>query len=147
MFLRFFVYGGMGWCGEIVWTAVTRRLSRQVQNWLLMGETSLWAFPMYGSAAFLYEPLHDALRSQFFLIRAAVYLVGFWTVEYVGGWLVWKIAGAKPWDYSKSPGGSLNGLIRWNFVFVWPIVGLALEPVHDFLVRVTPDLLRALGMS
>src|SRR5689334_11443091 len=147
MFLRFFIYGAMGWCGEIIWTAMTRRISARVQNWLLMGETSLWAFPMYGSAAFLYEPLHDALRAQFFLVRAFIYLIGFWAIEYAGGWLVLKLAGTKPWDYSKSPGGSLNGLIRWNFVFVWPIVGLALEPVHDFLVRVTPALLRALSGS
>ncbi|HEX9028357.1 MAG TPA: hypothetical protein VF823_04210, partial [Anaerolineales bacterium] len=107
-------------------------------NWLLIGETSLWAFPMYGSIALLYEPLHNLLRGQFFLVRAAVYLLGFWTVEYLGGWLVWKIAGQKPWDYSRSPGGSLHGLIRWNFVFVWPWIGLALEPLHDLLARLTP---------
>jgi hypothetical protein len=145
MFLRFFIYGAMGWCGEIIWTALTSRIFGRIHNWLLMGETSLWAFPMYGSMAFLYEPLHDILRSQFFLVRAAAYLIGFWIVEYLGGWLVWKITGTKPWDYSKSPGGSLNRLIRWNFVFVWPLVGLALEPIHDFLVRVTPELLKAMS--
>jgi uncharacterized membrane protein len=103
-----------------------------------MGETSLWAFPLYGMIAFLFEPLHDALRAQFFVVRAAVYLIGFWVIEYIGGWLLWKLTGKKPWDYAGSPGGSLNGLIRWNFVFVWPLVGLALEPVSDFLVRLTP---------
>jgi len=49
-----------------------------------------------------------------------------------------------PWDYSKNPGGSLHGLIRWNFVLIWPLVGLALEPVHDYLVQVTPMLLQAM---
>lgn len=106
-------------------------------DWLLVGETSLWSFPLYGSIAFLYESLHDALRAQFFLVRALVYLIGFWVIEYAGGWLVGKITGKPPWDYSKSPGGSLNGLIRWNFVLVWPVVGLALEPIHDFLIRLT----------
>lgn len=138
MLFRFLIYGALGWCAEIIWTAVTRKISGRVQDWLLIGETSLWAFPMYGLIAFLYEPLHDALRAQFFLIRALVYLIGFWVVEYVGGWLVLKITGKRPWDYSKSPGGSLNGLIRWNFALVWPLVGLALEPLHDFLVRFTP---------
>ena len=140
MFFRFLVYGILGWCSEIVWTAVKKRVTGAASDWLLMGETSLWSFPMYGSIAFLYEPLYDALRGQFLLVRATVYLVGFWLIEYVGGWLVWKITGNKPWDYSKSPGGGLNGLIRWNFVFVWPLVGLALEPIHDFLVRITPVL-------
>ena len=138
MLFRFLIYGALGWCSEIVWTAVRKRITGIARDWLLMGETSLWAFPMYGSITFLYEPLHDAVRAQFFLLRAAVYLAGFWVIEYIGGWLVWKITGQKPWDYSRSPGGSLNGLIRWNFVLVWPLVGLALEPVHDFLVRLTP---------
>ena len=138
MLLRFIIYGGLGWCSEIVWTAVRKRLTGAARDWLLMGETSLWAFPLYGMVAFLFEPLHDALRAQFFPVRAAGYLVGFWVIEYMGGWLLWKMTGKKPWDYGQSPGGSLNGLIRWNFVFVWPLVGLALEPVSDFLVRLTP---------
>jgi len=141
---RFFVYGALGWCAEILWTSLTRRITGESRNWLLMGETSLWAFPMYGSIAFLYEPLHDLLRPQFFPIRAAAYLIGFWIVEYVGGWVIWKVTKVKPWDYSKNPGGSLHGLIRWNFVLIWPLVGLALEPVHDYLVRMTPMLLQAM---
>ena len=146
MLLRFLIYGCLGWSSEIMFTAIAHRASGQTRNWLLMGETSLWYFPMYGGVAFLYEPLHDFLRPQFFLIRAAAYLIGFWLIEYVGGWLIIKITGVKPWDYTGSPGGSLHGLIRWNFVFVWSLYGLALEPVHDFLVRATPDLLRAMGV-
>ncbi|MDE3087773.1 MAG: hypothetical protein KGJ80_00100 [Chloroflexota bacterium] len=144
MEIRFFIYGALGWCSEILWTAITRKVTRGARDWLLVGETSLWAFPLYGLIAFLYEPLHDALRAQFVLVRAAVYLAGFWVIEYIGGWLVWKIVGKKPWDYSKSPGGSLHGLVRWNFVLVWSLVGLGLEPLHDFLVRLTPAIEQAL---
>jgi uncharacterized membrane protein len=138
MLFRFLVYGALGWSSEIIWTAARKKFTGATQDWLLMGETSLWAFPLYGLIAFLFEPLHDLLRPDNVLVRAAVYLVGFWLVEYVGGWVIWKLAGSKPWDYRKSPGGSLSGLIRWNFVLVWPWVGLALEPVHDILVRLTP---------
>lgn len=144
MLIRFFIYGALGWCGEIIWTAVTRRISGQADNWLLMGETSLWSFPLYGLTAFLFEPLHDALRDQFWLLRAGVYLIGFWVVEYIGGWIILKITGKMPWDYVRSPGGSLNGLIRWNFVFVWPVAGLVLEIVHDSLVRLTPAFVQVL---
>ena len=135
MFFRFLFYGGLGWSAEIVWTALTRRFSGRVDNWLLIGETSLWAFPLYGSIVLFYEPLHNWLRPQFILVRAGVYLLGFWALEYLGGWLVWKITGDKPWDYSQSRWGSPSGLIRWNFLLVWPLVGLALEPLHDWLVR------------
>jgi uncharacterized membrane protein len=96
---------------------------------------------MYGSAVFLFEPLHSLNRDANFIIRGAVYLAGFWTVEYIGGWLVWKVTGKKPWDYTESPGGNLNGLIRWNFVLVWPVVGLMAERLHEFLVRVGPIIL------
>ena len=142
MWIRFFIYGALGWCSEIVWTAVRKKVTGISRDWLLIGETSLWAFPMYGSIVLLYEPLHDALRGQFILFRAMIYLVGFWVIEYAGGWIVWKITRKKPWDYSQSPGGSLGGLIRWNFVVVWPLAGLALEPVHDFLVRLTPAIVQ-----
>lgn len=110
-----------------------------------MGETSLWSFFLYGSTVFLYEPLHNSLRSQSVVLRAALYLLGFWTVEFLGGWLIWKLSRSKPWDYSRSPGGNLLGLIRWNFVFVWPFVGLALEPLHDGLVHLTPLVAQLFG--
>ncbi len=144
MFVRFFIYGALGWCSEIIWTAVTNKVSGRSRNSLLMGETSLWAFPMYGLIAFLYEPLHNLLRGRPLFFRALAYLLGFWTIEYAGGWAVWRIAGKKPWDYSRSPGGSWNGLIRWNFILVWPLVGLAIEPLHDALVRLTPAIRQAI---
>lgn len=140
--IRFAIYGMLGWCGEILWTSLRDRLTGQVDNWLLIGETSLWSFPMYGSVVFFYEPIHNLLRGQFILVRAVIYLFGFWFAEYLGGWLVWKITGKKPWDYSRSPGGSLNGLIRWNFALVWPFVGLLGEPLHDYLAAITPILLQ-----
>lgn len=145
MTFRFLVYGALGWCGEILWTALTRRIRGDASNWLLIGETSLWAFPMYGSAVLLYEPIHNQVSGWFVLVRAAVYLLGFWVVEYLGGWIVWKLSGARPWDYSASPGGSLNGLIRWNFILIWPVIGLLAEPLHEFLVQITPAVLAALG--
>lgn len=136
MLFHFLIYGALGWCAEIVWTAVTRKISGHARDWRLIGETSLWVFPLYGSIAIWYEPLHDALRAQFVLFRALVYLACAWIIEYAGGWLIWRATSLRPWDYSNARGGSLNGLIRWNFVFVWTLVGLGLEFVHDFLLRV-----------
>jgi hypothetical protein len=34
--------------------------------------------------------------------------------------------------------------IRWDFFPVWAIIGLALEPIHDLLVRLTPAIEAAL---
>jgi hypothetical protein len=70
MWIRFLLYGVLGCCAEIVWSAVTERI---------------------------------------------------------------------PWDYSTLR-GNLHGLIAWEYATVWFAFGLALEPVHDFLVRLTPTL-------
>lgn len=139
---RFCVYGVLGWSGEILWTAITRRVRGKVQNWILMGETSLWAFPMYGSAVFLFEPVHNLLRSQYFITRGILYLIGFWLIEFLGGWLVWKITQVKPWDYSESKYSGPYGLIRWNFALIWFAVGMGAETLHDFLIRIGPLILK-----
>jgi uncharacterized membrane protein len=140
---RFLIYGVLGWCMEILWTAVKKRITGEAKDWLLTGDTSLWSFFLYGTIVFLYEPIHNLLRSQPAVLRGVGYLAGFWLVEYLGGRLIWIITRRKPWDYSNSPGGSLHGLIRWYFAIIWPFVGLALEPLHDFLVRIGPLVLKS----
>ena len=63
MILRFVIYGILGWCGEIIWTAAREKLGGQQRDWKLRGTTYLWMYPLYGLIAPLYEPLHNALRA------------------------------------------------------------------------------------
>lgn len=137
MWIRFLLYGLLGLCAEVIWTAVTERLRGVQQGWQLVGHTSLWMFPIYGLAAPLYEPLHNSLRSWPWFLRGIVYVLGIWLVEYLTGWLLRRITGKCPWDYSHLR-GHLHGLIAWEYAPVWFLFGLALEPLHDFLLRVTP---------
>ncbi len=139
MWIRFVIYGVLGWCVSIVWSAVEDRLRGQAPDWRLRGQVSLWAFPLFGLLAVFYEPVHDGLRPIHWFMRGATYAVGIWVVEYVAGWLLSKLLGHCPWDYSGWR-GNLQGLITWEFGVVWFAFGLALEPVHDFLVRLTPVL-------
>lgn len=144
MGIRFFLYGLLGWGVEVVWTSVSERLRGQPGDWRLRGHTSLWMFPLYGLLAPLYEPLHNSLRDWHWFMRGAIYLLGIWFMEYVSGWLLRRLTGKCPWDYSDLR-GHLHGLIAWEYAPVWFVFGLALEPVHDFLVQVTPALRSALG--
>jgi uncharacterized membrane protein len=139
MLIRFLIYGLLGWCAEIVWSAVTERIQRKQQDWRLRGHTSLWMLPIYGLIAPLYEPLHDFLRPWHWFMRGIIYVLGFWLVEYATGWLLRRLIGKCPWDYSHLR-GNLHGLIAWEYAPVWFVFGLGLEPVHDFLVRLTPAL-------
>ena len=40
--------GAAGWCLEILWTGLHALGNRE---WKMMGQSSLWMFPIYGMAA------------------------------------------------------------------------------------------------
>lgn len=141
MWIRFVLYGLGGWCGEVLFTALTDSISRR--DWRFVGTTYLWMFPIYGLLAILYEPVHAFIRGYPLLVRALIWSLGFTTVELVSGWLIERITGRCPWDYSNRR-LAINAYIRWDFFPIWAIIGLALEPVHDLLVRLTPAIQEAL---
>jgi uncharacterized membrane protein len=95
-------------------------------------------FPIYGLIAPLYEPIHDAVRAWPLPARAAVYAAGFMLVEYAAGWLLRRLTGVCPWDYTGRARWHVHGLVRLEYAPLWALFGLALEPVHDVLVRLTP---------
>jgi uncharacterized membrane protein len=141
MWIRFILYGLGGWCGEVVFTALTDSLPKR--DWRLVGTTYLWMFPIYGLLVVLYEPVHDLIRDYPTIVRAVIWAIGFTTVELITGWMIKQVSGRCPWDYSDKR-FAINSYIRWDYFPIWAIIGLALEPVHDFLVRLTPAIEEAL---
>ena len=57
---NFFRCGMMGWCLELFWTGLH---SLRIRDPKLTGRSSLWMFPIYGSAAFL-APLMRRLQKN-----------------------------------------------------------------------------------
>ena len=144
MLIRFVLYGLLGWAIEIVWTALGSTVSGAQRGWRLAGTTYLWMFPIYGLLAPLYEPLHDAIRAWPWPLRGLLYGLGYLAVEYAAGWLLRRLTGACPWDYTGRGRRQLHGLIRLDYGPLWALLGLVLEPVHDLLVRLTPAIEAAL---
>jgi uncharacterized membrane protein len=159
MLLRFVAYGLVGWCAEIVWTAGYDALSGQSaarpgqaarlrlerhERLMLVGRTYLWMLPIYGLAALLFEPVHDALRPLPWPARGALYAAGIFAVEYAAGYLLRRAIGRCPWDYSYAR-ASVHGYIRLDYAPVWFVFGLALERVHDVLSAVEAPLGAALA--
>lgn len=139
MFLRFWIYGLLGWCFEIVWTAVTEKVTRRQLDWKLTGHTYLWMLPIYGLLAPLGEPVHNFLRPHIWVLRGLMYLLGIWLIEFITGWLLRRLTGKCPWDYSHFR-GNIKGIITPQYAPVWFLFGLGFERVHDALVKLTPAL-------
>lgn len=161
MLLRFVVYGLIGWCCEIVWTAsydlvtgtarapgdAPGRVPLSTAGRLrLAGRTYLWMLFIYGGGALVFEPAHEAVRHLPLVARGAVYAAGCFAVEYVAGFLLKRATGACPWDYSYAR-TSVHGYIRLDYTPAWFVFGLFLERVHDVLIAVEPSLRVALGLG
>ena len=67
------------------------------------------------------------------------------TVEWASGVAIARATGRCPWDYQAAGARfAINRYVRWDYFPLWAAVGLALEPVHDLLLRLTPAIAAAL---
>lgn len=106
---------------EILFTALNAFRRREMK---LIGNTSLWMFPIYGTAA-LIGPLYRLIRRLPALLRSMIYSAGIFSFEFLCGSLL-KKRGACPWDYSESK-YNLHGVIRLDYAPIWMVAGLIFE--------------------
>ena len=133
---RFLAYGAAGWLSEILTTGV-RSHGRDL-DWRLTSHTYLWMLPIYGSAAFLFEPAHDRLRDRPVWQRGAAWVAGIYAVEAASGTAIRALTGEVPWDYARPRGRKpvprhWKGLVRPSYAPIWLAVWLGLERLHDRL--------------
>lgn len=115
--------GVTGWCMEILFTAFGALRRREPP---LMGQTSLWMFPIYGSAAF-FKPLFTLLKRFCVPVRGTVYALSIFGAEYACGHLLEKRS-LCPWNYNRHH-WHINGLIRVDFFPFWFLAGLFFEKI------------------
>lgn len=109
---------------EIIYTAL--RSCNKTEQPKLMGNTSIWMFPIYGMACFL-NPVCRLLKGKSPVLRGGVYTCCIFVGEFFTGSLLKKID-ACPWDYSKSP-LNVKGLIRLDYAPLWFGAGLLFEKI------------------
>jgi uncharacterized membrane protein len=132
MLIRFATYGALGWCAEIIFTAVVDALSAMFAghpvDLRLPGETYLWMHFAYGAGGLLFELLHDRLtrRGWSWPARGVAYAVGCFAFEYVFGWSIRALTGTAPWSYAGAR-WNVSGLIRLDYAAYWAAFGFALE--------------------
>lgn len=129
---KFILCGAIGWCAEILWTGLHSLLDGRFK---LIGQSSLWMFPIYGCAA-LIGPLSRLYRRFGTFTRGLIYMVHIFFVEFVTGSFLKKL-GICPWDYSASP-FQINGVIRLDYAPLWFVLGLFYEALFQKEKRPIP---------
>lgn len=143
IWFRLLFYACLGVAGEVlmtaVWARIGLRLTADVDDpearagWRLKGHSFVWMFPIYGLGLLGFEVVHDALRGGPWLARGAVYVGSLYVVELVASLLLVRITGAHVWRWVGP--GAIGGHVHLALAPVWLAAGLALEPLHDLLVR------------
>lgn len=115
--------GITGCCMELMWTTICGVKNK---DYKLIGQTSIWMFPIYGMASAI-KPISSRLkkRNKDTFERGIIYVMGIYVIEYTSGFLL-KRKDRCPWDYSKSK-YNINGLIRLDYAPLWFAVGLLYE--------------------
>ncbi len=125
---NFIKCGLAGWSAELCYSSLIARTRDHDKR--LMGQTSLYMFPIYGMAAAI-GPIRQKLCDRSRLLqksavcRGGIYTGLIFLTEYCTGWLLRK-TGRCPWDYSQAK-LNINGLIRLDFAPFWFVLGLFFE--------------------
>lgn len=122
---NFLVCGLTGWCMEIIFTSLD---AFRKKDFRLIGQTSIWMFPIYGMAV-LIKPVYKLIRKLPALLRGSIYSAGIFGFEYATGTIL-KKHHLCPWDYSKSP-YNINGVIRLDYAPLWALAGLLFERILE----------------
>lgn len=120
-FKDFLKCGLTGWCMEILFTAADSLRRRDLT---LKGVTSLWMFPIYGSAALL-GPVSRLLREKPLWLRGLTYMSMIFSAEYFTGLLLSRHK-LCPWDYGRSR-WNVRRVIRLDYAPWWFWAGLLFE--------------------
>lgn len=118
---KFILCGTVGWCMEIIFTALHAFRNKEFK---LVGQTSIWMFPIYGMAS-IFAPISRLLKNQNTVIRGGIYTCCIFAGEYLSGTLLKKYDMC-PWDYSQAK-FNIKGLIRLDYAPLWFGAGLLYE--------------------
>lgn len=130
---NFFLFGTLGWCIEIIFTALH---SFRRRDFTLTGNTSLWMFPIYGCGT-LILPLSGLIKKWHIAARGLFYAILIFTVELLTGRFLLK-RGACPWDYGHSK-WNIARVIRLDYTPFWMGMGLLFEKLGNHFSKKIPE--------
>lgn len=120
---NFLTCGLLGWGFEILYTSFGALKRRDLT---LTGKTSLWMFPIYGSACLL-APISKLLQHKNTLFRGTIYALLIFIAEFLSGSLLSR-KDLCPWNYERSK-WHICKVIRPDYFPCWFFVGLLYEKI------------------
>jgi uncharacterized membrane protein len=126
---RFLLYGAAGWVVETLFTGFASAIRRDRSA---RANTYLWMHPIYGGTALALEQVRRRMPRAPRWARALAYVGVIYGAEYGSGWLLRKMLGRCPWDYSGH-GRNVHGLIRLDYAPAWYALALLFEPLQASL--------------
>ncbi len=126
--VRVLLFALIGLLMELFFTAIQGALRHH--SWDLRGSTSPWMMLDYGILGLALLPLSTQLKARGLPLplRAVVYMLGIFLVEYVSG-IIFTHFGLHIWDYSDMK-WNLQGQITAMFIPFWYTLGLFVEYLH-----------------
>ncbi len=123
--LRFFIFAGFGLLLEVFFTA---SFALPEGDWNMRGHTSPWMMLDYGLLGvvtmWLARPM--LARRIPLPLRAVIYMLGIFLIEYVSGMIFTHLLGLRIWDYSTLA-YNLHGQITLIYIPFWYALGLCIE--------------------
>jgi uncharacterized membrane protein len=137
--IRFLLFALIGLLIEVFFTSISNLLRG---NWNMRGSTSPWMMIDYGLLGVALMPLARPMirRGWPLPVRALVYMLGIFLVEYVSG-LIFTAAGLSIWNYSHLP-YNLQGQITLLYAPFWFALGLVVEWLYRRIDAIALVLLR-----
>ena len=122
--IRVVLFALLGLLVELFFTALGSLLKGNIN---FSGHSSPWMMLDYGILGLMVGPMAGAMKRKRLplLLRAVVYMLGIFLVEYVSG-EIFTLFGLSIWDYSDLP-LNLRGQITLTYAPFWFLLGLWLE--------------------
>ncbi len=130
--VRFLIFALLGLVMEVLFTGISSLISHG--NISMRGHSSPWMMLDYGLLGIVTPWLRNPLKAKKvpLPLRAVVYMIGIFFVEYVSGILFHKVLGLRIWDYSNLP-FNLHGQITLLYIPFWYALGLGLEKLYEWV--------------
>ena len=131
-----------GLAAEVVFTALTALFTHDplCNNplWSLTGITYVWMIFIYALIPILLSVLYPRLKSLHIILRLLIYVALIYAVEFTSGFLLEKITGKCPWEYTT--GWHVMGYIRLDYFPSWLFFSWLVERLYVYLsVKLAPD--------